>query len=370
MTSPSQVLDHKMALHDHLLAPAYRFYMQNFLDDMAVKENGSLVTDEKGQPSAWHWVRREQNTIHLADAYYVSPDMLTVARHASAGLDGTDRFDRDLWPSDYGFMWLDGGLVSKEAWGRTVVIQAISWRRFGPNESREQGTGRSIGTGGYSLTFYTDLDDPRDEVSADIRKHIIETSPTSARRYAEMGALHVNHLSAIYDGQRVGPEEYVPPQQMAAYAAGDLELTSSVPNDSRVLLALLMLLNQTLVSVTEEEPERPVARRARRMKMPARVTVIRLRRHKDANRYEGETMVEWAHRWVVTGHWRWQPYGGRTLAHEHTYGPVHYEVGRKICYCTIEGCESRVERIYIDPYWKGPEGAPIKQSEKVYSLVR
>jgi hypothetical protein len=53
--------------------------------------------------------------------------------------------------------------------------------------------------------------------------------------------------------------------------------------------------------------------------------------------------VEWSKRWVVRGHWRWQSYGpGRT--------------------------ERR--RIWISPFIKGPDGAPLVVSEKVYDLRR
>lgn len=380
---PAEVLDQQMALYDHLASPSYVGYMQNFMDDVHRKKNGAVVTDEKGKPSGWYWTRREQAGLKMANAYFISADMLALARHASLGLDEYDRFERDLWPSDFGFMWLDGGLVTKEAWGKTITVQAIAWKRLPGGPVRDVDGGHALVYNGYELTFYTDLEDDRDEMNQLIKRDYIAVDKVQAENYAKMGRLQVNHFITMHDGERVGPPTHVPPQQLAAFAAGDLDLTSEVPNDHRVILAILLLLNQTVASVKEHEVERTVAKRARRMKFPARVTVVTLRRSEDNNRYAGESMVEWAHRWIVGHFWRWQPRGPRNgpgvAEHNHvtpnradtTYTVELSERGSpRILGCNVEGCEGISVRIFINDFFKGPEDKPLKQSDKVYALLR
>ena len=50
-------------------------------------------------------------------------------------------------------------------------------------------------------------------------------------------------------------------------------------------------------------------------------------------------------RWIVRGFWRWQPY-------------------------KEENGEWARKRIWIDPYIKGPAGAPLKITKKVNAVVR
>lgn len=171
----------------------------------------------------------------------------------------------------------------------------------------------------------------------------------------QQGPLLVQHIAFLSDGQRVGPptisiQDALQRQDQTAddlwHSNGErLELTGEVPSMTRFFLALLMLLNQTVTDVAPHEVDRQAARRFRRMGLPKQVTVVQLRRHKNIDRLEGETLVEWAHRWLVRGHWRNQPYKADD-------GTTVYR------------------RIWIAPYVKGPEDKPFKQSEKVYALVR
>lgn len=100
---------------------------------------------------------------------------------------------------------------------------------------------------------------------------------------------------------------------------------------------------QSVAVSTLERADRATRRRLAEMKLPEHITVVRLRRHSnpDPNREPGDT--NWHHRWIVRGHWRMQACG----------------VGR-----------SERRPIWIHPFIKGPDGAPLIQSEKVYDLVR
>jgi hypothetical protein len=123
-------------------------------------------------------------------------------------------------------------------------------------------------------------------------------------------------------------------------------------NGLRYLHALWLLMNQTVTTTEDGHVERAARRRASRRNLPPKVTVIRLRREAGAARGEGESLVEWSHRWLVRGYWRWQHVS------EHYPGAQELEPG-----------DWRA-RIWINPHVRGPEGLPIVQSEKVISLER
>jgi hypothetical protein len=111
---------------------------------------------------------------------------------------------------------------------------------------------------------------------------------------------------------------------------------------SRWLVAFWALCRQTFGEVTHASPDRASSRRwYRAFKAEPRVRVVKLRRHKGPS--DGHGDVEWHHRWIVRGHWRQQPYGpGRSL----------------------------VKAVWIAPYVKGPEGAPLLSTDKVNVLIR
>lgn len=343
MTTPAvRSIEAKAVLMDRLTKPEYQKYMQRFQRSFYEKDSGPVITDEQGRPSGFHFCNRERMRLNMAEAYFVSAEMMPLVNWAAAGLDDTDHYQRDLWPTDYGFLYFEDGLLGKEIWGRTTVTRAISWGRVGAGMLDDAGNNVGAGT---LLVFYTDITDKRDEVNADVY---------DKQEAQNMGDLHVHHIAFVSEEARVGSAIVNIKEQLGGdeaadaymkYAVGDMMLTDTAPNKNRWLLALLMLLNQTVTSVERHEADRQTAKRFKRMNLPSKYTVVRLRRHANANRQEGETLVQWTHRWVVRGHWRNQPYKDGD-------GSTAYK------------------RIWISPFIKGPDDAPLKQSEKVYALVR
>lgn len=338
MSGPKDALEQMGLLRDRLSLPEYSRYMQPFMEDVARKRMSAVTADPDGNPSGWQFCQREIARLKMAEAYYVSAEMMPLTRWAAAGLESTDRFEREVWPTDYGFLLFEEPMVGIEMWGRTVTTKAITWgRAVGTTSARRPGE-----ISGTLVNFYTDMNDPNDEVNVEIREKAIAAKDWD--KYLRMGPLHVHHVMFIPDDERVGPPEIVPPEDYARFAVGTTNvLAKSTTNDSRFLLALLMLLNQTVTSVAEHQMDKQTAKRFGRMKIPSKITVIQLRRH-EGSRQHGESLVEWAHRWVVRGYWRNQP----------------YKVDGKTVY----------RRIWIAPHIKGPEGLPLKQSEKVYAFVR
>jgi hypothetical protein len=110
---------------------------------------------------------------------------------------------------------------------------------------------------------------------------------------------------------------------------------------ARPLMAALLLMSQPLASETRAVAPRAAARRVTRLGVSVPdVRVISLRRTSGSS--VGGGSREWSHRWMVRGHWRqqWYPSIGQNRP------------------------------IWVDPYLKGPEGAPLLGGEKVYSWER
>lgn len=96
--------------------------------------------------------------------------------------------------------------------------------------------------------------------------------------------------------------------------------------------ALWLLLGQGNVTEIDRMPlPRAQRKRAERMGRYPEVRVIRLPRHVSDS--DGTRDVAWRSRWIVSGHWRRQPWGP----------------GRQ-----------KIRPVWIAPYLKGPEDAPLK----------
>lgn len=107
------------------------------------------------------------------------------------------------------------------------------------------------------------------------------------------------------------------------------------------LFSLFALMRSPGVAETIEQPQERHARK-RSQRAGTRtdaVRIIRLRRHETSGHHDGTS--NYHHRWIVSGHWRSQPYGPGRLQRK----PV-----------------------WIMPHIKGPEGAPMLTGDKVRVL--
>lgn len=124
---------------------------------------------------------------------------------------------------------------------------------------------------------------------------------------------------------------------------------ASSAEDRRLMAALWALLTQPgLCGVEDDVADRPVRRVSARVGAvrplePVKVITLRRARHEGTAATGGDEPRRYSHRWMVQGHWRWQPHGpGRTQ--------------RKL--------------IWVRPHIKGPEDAPLHAPPKVNALVR
>lgn len=293
--------------------------------------------------------------VQTAYAFHVTADMCDLLTWAADGLENDDKWDRSLAPTGCGIVHFDKPIVIGGAEDDPEAIMTCHWMIWGPGEASPDGRPRTI------LWW---IDDDKESHFRQLLKSLnnsddydqnrmrSEIDSTMGNWSALMGwdsfpdgmalgdpVIPMEGSSDLFNSmkKRVGIEWAVP----EAAVPGAIERLWQT-NDARITHALWLLLQQTVVTQDIDNLDRATRRRATRKRIPPRVTVIKLRRSNEG-REHGESEVEWQHRWIVRGHWRWQ-----------ACGPNY----------------SERRRIWISPFIKGPEDAPLKQSEKVYSLQR
>lgn len=310
-----------------------------------------------------------KNHLMVGSAYRVTHDMCQMVEWMATQLEDDDLFFRALLPTEAGIVCFDKPLALQDIRGKTMLIHWLIW---GPGHTFDRFTREK--QSGTVMWCFNDTWRTPDEVMEHFREqYVVEDPEHGAQRWAnymyKMGRWATVGMCIVKDRAPMGGLTWTPSEKQRLEV--EREGFEALPgtNSVRYFQALIMLLNQTTTSVSEEDTDRPARRRAIKKGIPPKVTVIKLRRHDSEDREPGESEVEWSHRWIVRRHWRWQPYGSRATDCMHEYGPVEPQDGSLVRYC-VHGCDHRLERIIINPYIKGPVGAPLVQSQKVYSLER
>jgi hypothetical protein len=285
------------------------------------------------------------NALRVAHTYRVSHDMSMLVEQAAKGLDDLSQFNRKWAPSGVGFVAFDRPLPVREVRGKVMLIHFLVW---GPVSTT------NIGYGGTATLISTFNDRWRqaDQVDEEMHAHYDEIRPGSYEKVTRiLGRWAACGNEPAFDGQRMGPALQIPSEEYVKRIEEEGETAHSTTNVIRYVHALWMMMNQTVARVEDEHIDRKARRRAEKHRLPPKVTVIKLRRE-TGERKEGQSDIEWQHRWMVKGHHRWQVCGPNH--------PFAEEVAPGVFRAWI----------WIDPYEKGPDGAPLIQSEKVYSLER
>ncbi len=301
-----------------------------------------------------------------AHAFRVTHDMTAMVEWTAAQLGETDEFARDLAPTGCGIVGFDRPIPIHDARGKVMLCHWLVW---GPAPLAHASNPADNHAAVLAFMFndvWRQPDEVHHALIAGAGGGDAERLARMVGRWAPVG-VHVD-----YDGQRMGPALVMPSEKHAAEILAEGDTPTPGTNSTRILHALWLLLDQTVTTVEDDPVDRPARRRAGKASLPAKVTVIRLRRESNSlGREPGESQVQWSHRWIVRQHWRWQPYGPRLAAdHPHTYGVTEVDGGALVQRCTYRGCENYLRRIIIAASVKGPEGAPLVQSEKVYDLSR
>lgn len=277
--------------------PKVRDQVVRHLTDAAMPVRAK--TGEKNQPG----LDLAANHLRVGEIYWVTADMTALAMSAGGSLAAARWATADR-PSGCGLIVWDGGVGSVDAGGIEIPVDACTW---GP------------APGGCGVWLWIS------------RVRVVE-------------AAEFNGTSLAVDGipPLLPMKMYTLP--VTAEAAPLAELSSDTPTPIFAALAAAWLLMQqpNLVERTIERPDKSVRRAyGRAGREDPQVSIIDLRHRyvpKDADAGEETGARRYRHRWVVSGHWRNQPYGPER------------EMRR---------------RQWIPSYVKGPDGAPLMVTEKV-----
>lgn len=336
---PSEVLDAHVDLMTRLGDPTFDRIV-NALGEFEFGRSGGMLHKQGTTPIA----QILKSALPVAHTFRVTHDMSMLVEHAASTLDDLDRFDSRLAPTGVGFVALDRPLRVVDMRGKIMLIHYLIW---GPVAS-------NMGPSTMVVCFNDQWHEPDEVAQAMLMAQdgftpeAVEAYRSAAGRWATVG------MSAFFNDQRLGPQVAMPSPAAQAQLIAEGDTPHPGTNIIRYVHALWLLMEQTVARVEKEPVDRPAKRRAKKMSLPGTVTVIRLRRESGAPRQPGESNVEWAHRFVVRGHWRWQ-----AVSEHH---PLAQEV---------EPGKFRA-RIWINPFVKNAHRTdlPFKQTEKVYSLER
>lgn len=242
------------------------------------------------------------DNLRAAELYWVTPDMAALAISAGSQL-AAARWATVDRPSACGLIMWDGGIGNVTERGVTIPVEGCAW---GPYK-------------GELLVWYLmSRDRLADEISARGVPWVLGDTPLPPL------------LPVAGDTLPITAE----PVPMA-------ELDVTAPPVLGALAAAWLLMEQPqLVDRTQQAADKADRRSSARAGMPdPTVTIVDLRRqYVPADSEPGDPGRQYRHRWVVSGHWRNQPYG--------------------------EGREQR-RRQWIPAYVKGPDGAPLLATERV-----
>lgn len=262
-----------------------------------------------------------RRVLAAAEVYYVAPNMVELATAVAASMPAESLLIHDL-PSLQGFMMLGTPVSSKTAgWDPDLQLKL-------PDVGNIHGVLWSARGGRVRVWLLSLKSDPADGQMQLAREKFDEAT---WRSFPTLPLLHCFwlHLNS-------------PLPHLVNRETGEILEETSLP--AAILLAIWRLCQQSLADRHLEPMPRGMRKQIQRMNVPDKpVTVVTLRRR--ADQPQGDSTVEWSHRWIVRGHWRNQR--------------VKDDDGNWV---------TRV--IYINPHIKGPEDKPLLNRQHVYGLYR
>jgi hypothetical protein len=312
------------------------------------------VDDNKAQAASF-----QITTAMMADAYkglyessqafFVSADMCKLLEHSAKVLDSTDQCDMSIAPADKGFCLFETPI----AVGKNKIAHGLVW-----NKSSLHGEGVAL-----NCMFVTNPQRDMDLIAEALINRTGRYAGLPEQVLPYVRQWQIRSFCTYLDGQPITPfrsmssedllSGAVPmesSEELAKLMLNREEEISGVTSTMAIVHALFLMLGQTIVDTeTKHEAGKKLKSRMIASKMPSEVVIVKLR-HVKQDQEPGVagsagTPVEWTHRWMVNGFWRWQPY--KNAAGE-----------------TVR------KRIWIDPYVKGPADKPLILKDRVMALVR
>lgn len=334
---PKDVLEMRRNLQMSLMKRDIRNYMAGVI---------LMGSSEAREDEAWNVVDATMVTIERAENFFVSADMCELIEYSAGLFDETDKADVTLVPVDNGFVYFEKPMTLKDIRGQHILVNAMLWRRT-PTR-----IGRSLVDSFVCHMWNDQYETPDDAAKITDAAELeglfgITTTQKEVDEYHKsMGRWGYIGIAMYADGQDIGPMEVKISEDMAdAYAASGVTMIVPFTNVDRFFHAFWLMMSQPLAEVVKNsDADRATRKRMAAANLPSDVTVIQFRR-RESKKSEGPAKkVNWTHRWMVRGHWRWQPY------------KVAGEWIRK--------------RIWIAPMIKGPENKELVLKQKVNAFVR
>lgn len=359
-----------------------------------VAEYSPLGLSEPGLPpyDPSKFSHYEHRTLSEASLWWVAPDMVDLLLASAPTIPDDARGDELQVPAPAGLIVFGKPWFGLDAWGtgNAVQVDALTWNTarlpYRPGEEprlawalstytrvvlatlpKERAIRVEATAAGAHPGYEFDQDSPRvpgvpEHLDGDTvvlpsgLMHDMQGGGPSAIR--DWGAVPVAITSS--EGPAVGVEGIVwTPLGRSDWVKSttivdnvgvmDDGQHASAVEDRRVFGAFCALIAQEGIAHTETRPaQRQAAKRTERAGLPREASKLRIITLRQVHRTESAPTedghgVAYSHRWIVNGHWRWQPYGpGRSLR--------------------------RLQ--YIRPFVKGPEGAELKIKQEVRAWVR
>lgn len=303
-------------LHTPRELPDLRVRMAEFWDNPANHEWAAVVAENRKQDfrsDPEEWAHVVQGVLRNAELFHVDHTIASIASESSLANDyGFMPYDL---PCPTGFAYYPTGSHQGDGTGPFV----ITWDSVEPHDDAPHG----------SLHLYVYV--PKDEMIAQFAR----SNPSLD--WARFDRAHPPFVFFSWLAMRFAED------------GDDIEFRSYVDADRvdwhgqniNTLLATCHLMRQKLTETATESPDRSSRRRHQRAGLePPEIRTIALRRSERPATPAGESTREFHHRWVVRGHWR-----------KHWYPSI--EAHRPI---------------WIAPFIKGPEDAPLLGGDKVYTV--
>jgi len=269
--------------------------------------------------------------LNASSMYFVKAEMTDLVTFAGERLEEADVVNRELAPTEQGFVYFEKPVPLSDLRGVTLNINALLWHFTNKND----------------LVVYMWNDQYRtpDPVANQLKEQA-KTDPYAVKFLETIGRWGFVGMLAARNGQAIG-KSLIDQDEYTVKQYEENEGFTPVPsgNAIRILHAYWLLMDQTLVKVSDEYADRKLARTMKRFELPSYVTIMQYRRTETIGEFVGESSIEWSHRWIVRGHWRWQPFKN-------------------------DDGKDDVKRIWIAPFMKGPEDKPLILTDKIYALTR
>lgn len=339
MTEPMKARDMLDMRHDLQMKLMHREIRDSMARTVLAGTNNSRLKE------AQNIVDATLVTIERAENFFVSADMCELIEYAGNMFDESDKADVTLPPVDNGFVYFERPMQVTDIRGRNLLINSMLWRRTPTRvgHSLVDSFICHMWNDQYrtpdDIAKIKDADTLSGEYEIQITQELVDEYLILHGRWGYIG------ISIYADGQDIGPLEIEASEEVAEHYERMGTSTTPFTNVERYFHAFWLMMSQPLAEAVKTfDTDRATRRRMAAANLPSDITVIQFRRRQSSKLEGPSKKVNWTHRWMVRGHWRWQPYKERG-------GWIK-------------------KRIWIAPMIKGPEGKELIIKQKINAFTR